>query len=212
MKKFWTRKRRWWAVGITTLVAVVLYAGAGYLDTWRSGQYAAYNTGIQFYKAGPRICNKQQVADPLGNHCVDIDTAQKLFSMSIKEWIRQESDPTPVEKYLLPAPSREVAALAALHQGVLAIMKQKPEDAIKAFKAAIMIADDGVSDSKMLRAIKEAAQYDLELLFKKNPSQAQGEGKGKPDKGNDKGKPNQGQRDKDQEPSDPAAKNQRNRI
>jgi len=210
-KTFWNRKRRFWGVGIAVAISAFLLLGAQYFDTWHSDQYALYNAGIQMYNAGDRICNKQQIADPLGNHCVDIDTAQKLFGVSIKAWQKQLQDPTPLERFVLPGPSPELAALAALHQGVLAIMKQKPEEAVKAFKISIMIANQS-PDSKMMRAIKKAAQFDLELLFKKNPSQAQGQGKGQPKPGNQPGKPEQGNRDKNQEPSDPAGKLPRNRI
>jgi hypothetical protein len=210
-KSFWNRRRRWWGVGIAVAIAASLLLGAQYFDTWHSDQYAYYNAGIQMYKAGDRICNKQQLADPLGNHCIDIESAQKLFGASMKAWDKQLNAPTPLEQFVLPGASHELAALAALHQGVLAIMNKKPEEAVKAFKLSIMIANQG-PDTKMLRAIKKAAQYDLELLFKKNPSQAQGQGKGQPKPGNQPGKPEQGNRPKDQEPSDPAGKLPRTRI
>ena len=236
-KLFSTRKRRVWATVLCAalLVAFGLRYGAGSMANWQSSQYQAYNLGIELYTAGDQVCKKEQLKDPLGNHCIDIDTTVKVFGASIQAYVQQLQHPNPVEQYLLPPASQELAALAAMHQGILLIMKKKPEDAIKALKMSIMLADsnmaidemfnvddmlqpNGAADQsaarKRLAAVKLKAQYNLELLFKKNPSQAAKEGKGQGQKGDQPGDPSQGKPDPDQDPSkaNPPGKNNRDRI
>jgi hypothetical protein len=226
MKKlFATRKRRTWTLGIAAAFAGLLLFGASSLDSWRSAQYGYYNVGIQSYGAGDHICAKGEQ-----ENCVDIDMTLKLFNASMQHYMRQTRQPTLSEQFLLPGPSRELAALSALHSGIMLIMKQKPEDAIKVLKMAIVLADvpdeevdmtrmltdpeyrRAINDQARLRAIKLTAQYDLELLFKKNPSQAQQQGKGNPQKGDKPGQPDQGKQDPSQDPTDKAGKGNRDAI
>jgi hypothetical protein len=237
---FSTRKRRVWAavLMVAVLIAGGLRIGAGYIASWRSTQYQAYNLGIALYTNGDRVCKKEEAKDPMNNHCLDIDGTVKIFGASIQAYVHQQTSPNPVEQFILPPGSQDLASLAALHQGILLIIKKKPEEAIKALKMAIMLADielatdDSLNvDSRLqpnmfaereaarkrLQAVKLKAQHDLELLFKKNPSQAAKEGKGQPQQGQQgqgQPDPSQGQGDPDEQPgaADPAGKHNRNRI
>jgi hypothetical protein len=235
---FSTRKRRLWAIVLCTalVIATAMRFGANYLASWQSPQYTAYNLGIELYTVGDHVCTKEEAKDPLNNKCLDIDTTVKIFGASIQSYINQLNNTSPIMDILLPPGSQELAALSSLHQGILLMIKQKPEDAIKALKQAIIIADlemavdDTFNVDMLLRphaalqraaalvrlaAVKLTAQYDLELTFKKNPSQANKEGKGGHQKGNQPGQadPNQGKPDKDQDPTQsPPGKGNRDNI
>lgn len=172
-----TRKRRRLFVGIATVLGALLLIGAELVATWQSPQVAYYNQGIELAQNG------------------DADGALQAFEKSIAAY-RMEQNRTPFERALLPAPSLEYAALAYKQRAIMYIMKQKPEDAVLAFKECLKLNPGdsypaGVSRATAERLREQAlvCKYDLELLYKKNPQQAQGEGKGKPQDGEGQGKP-----------------------
>lgn len=177
MKLLSTRKRRRIAIGIVTALGVLLLVAASLVATYRDPQVAYYNQGLEAAQNG------------------DMGNALKALDKSIAAY-QQELDRTPVEKLLLPPPSLELAALAHKQRALIYIMSQKPEDAIKAFKESLKLNPGDIQDERCdpataKRLYNEAlvVKYDLELLYKKNPQQAKGEGKGQPQPGDGKGQP-----------------------
>lgn len=177
MKLLSTRKRRRIAIGIATALGVLLLVAASLVSTYRDPQVAYYNQGLELAQNG------------------DMENALKAFDKSVAAY-NQELDRNPVEKFLLPAPSLEMAALAHKQRALIFIMAQKPEEAIKAFKESLklnpgdqMMPATDPETAKRLYNQALVVKYDLELLFKKNPQQAKGEGKGQPQKGDGQGEP-----------------------
>lgn len=197
MKLLATRKRRRIALVFVTLFGVLLLLGAEFIATWQSPQVLHYNQGIALLEAGD--------AD-------GADGAMKAFDKSLESYSRQQ-DSNAFERALLPEPSLEYAALAHKQRAVLFILSQKPDQAVLAFKESLKLNPGdsypaGIPNAQAERMREQAlvVKYDLELLFKKNPDQAKGEGKGKgegkpegqpkPAPGNDPGKmPGKGNKD-----------------
>ena len=215
---------------VAALIGLLL-VDAQYLSMWQSTQVAYYNYGIKLYTAGDHPCEKEELKDPIGNKCLDLEKGIKAFHTSILVYVSTKDNPDWVQKHMLPEPSQSMAAEAALHEGLLWIMAQKSEDAVKALKIAIMLSEapDPMANAtpeqkhQMLlhptpeylaylavKSVQINAQYDLELLFKKNPSQSEAEGKGKPKPG--QGQPKNGPSTPDQTPSPDAGKGDRNAI
>lgn len=177
MKLLATRKRRRTALAIVTILGIMLLAAAQWVATYRDPQVALYNQGIELMEQG------------------DLQGAMQAFDNSLKAY-KSEQSRNAVERFLLPAPSLELAALAHKQRGIIWIMAQKPDQAVLAFKESIKLnpGDDSLpptSRSMTLRMREQAMVviYDLELLFKKNPEQAKGQGKGQPKDGDGKGQP-----------------------
>lgn len=174
------------ALVLLVLVAVaggaVLY-GSARLEEWRSPQHKAYNEALSLYKQGKA------------------DEALVAFDKSLDAYRRdQDANRSWLDKLLYPGPSTEVAALAQSKKAILYIMKQKPEQAVNAFKESIRLNPGGdqfldlaPAEMKLLSEQSLVVKRNLELLFKKNPSMAQGEGKGRPQQGNQPGRPRPGE-------------------
>lgn len=172
MKLFATRKRRRIALAIVTLLGVLMLLGAEMVATWRSPQVSYYNAGIAALEQG------------------DMETALKAFDVSLESYRRQK-DRNALEQALLPDPSLEVAALAHKNRALIFIMMQKPDQAVLAFKESLKLNPGdatvrGMANESKLTEDAFVVKYDLELLFKKNPEQAKGQGKGKPQDGQGK--------------------------
>lgn len=168
-------------VAITLIGCLALY-GSTRLYAWDPTQVNYYNQGIAFYKEGK------------------VDEAMLAFDKSLDAY-RASGNRTWFEKTFYPGPSTEFAALAESKKAVLFIIKQKPEQAVNSFKESIKLNPGGeqfkelsADEIKRLSEQSLVVKHNLELLFKKNPSMAQGEGKGKPGKGKGekKGKPQPG--------------------
>jgi tetratricopeptide (TPR) repeat protein len=177
-------------------IVLALLAGLGavslnsskQLSRWESPQVNAYNEGVAFMKDGKA------------------DEAMVAFDKSLDAYAslahREYKD-----SLLYPSRSTELAALAQSKKAILYLLKQKPEQAVKAFKDSITL-NPGSNDVKLLEKLMageelssqdvarlgeqcKVVQHNLELLFKKNKSMADGEGKGKgkPKPGDKDGKP-----------------------
>lgn len=177
MKLLATRKRRRTALAIVTLLGILLLVAAQWVATYRDPQVAYYNQGIELMEQG------------------DLQGAMTAFDKSVEAY-KQEQKRNAVERFLLPAPSLEYAALAHKQRGIIWIMAQKPDQAVLAFKESLKVnpGDDSLPPQSRLMTQREREQalvviYDLELLYKKNPEQAKGEGKGQPQQGDGKGEP-----------------------
>ncbi len=190
--QLFSKRRKLLVLAALTLIGALMLAGAQYLSTWQSPQVVTYNQGVQFYLQG------------------DADSALKAFDQSLDAY-RRQSNAGWLERTFLPGPSRELAALANAHKAILMLVKQKPDLAVLAFKESLKLNPgdqyEGLSpaDAKRLHEQALTVKYNLELMFKKNPSQAQKEGKGqgkgqgkpgnKPSPGDDPGKmPGKGNR------------------
>lgn len=180
MKLIKTWRELFLLAAVTVAGCAVLW-GSTRLQNWQDPQVTHYNEGIAFYKEGK------------------IDEAMLAFDKSLDAYnARQKQEG--VDKYLYPGPSTEYAALAHAKKAVLFIMKQKAPEAVNAFKDSIKMNPGGdqfksltPDEIKKLSEQSMVVKYNLDLLFKKNPSMAQGEGKGKgKGKGKEKGKPRPG--------------------
>ncbi|MBY0359924.1 MAG: hypothetical protein K2W82_18110 [Candidatus Obscuribacterales bacterium] len=179
LKKNW---RKLAALTLVTVLGCALVVAQKQLAVWESPQVTFYNEGLAFYNEGK------------------VDEAMVAFDKSLdayKAGRRREG----WQKYVYPATSTEWAAEAHHKKAILYIMKQKAPQAIESFKESIKLnsgadqfreltADQVKYLGEELRNMTEAdiqrldakakiVQYDLEMMFKKNPSMAAGEGKGK---------------------------------
>ena len=171
---------------LTLMVAVTL-VGCGLLwqstrlYNWDDTQLKLYNQGLAFFKEGK------------------VDEAMLAFDNSLDVYRAHQSRPW-LERTLYPGPSTEAAALAHAKKAVLFIIKQKAPEAVTSFKDSIKLNPGGEQFKELspeqIRVLSEQSmvvKHNLELMFKKNPSMAQGEGKGKgKGKGEKKGKPRPG--------------------
>lgn len=178
-------------LALVSIIGLALLGGSHLLAVRTTAQVAYYDMGIELYRQG------------------DAETALKAFDASIAAYNRdtRESGFTGwAHRTLYGAPSKEIAALAFAKKGQLLIVMQKADQAVIAFKQSLTLnAGDNLYDGVTLteeQTLREQAfvtKYNLELLFKKNPSQAKKEGKGQ-------GKPGQGKPGDQQSPgNDPGA-------
>jgi hypothetical protein len=171
-------------VVVTGLGAAALFT-SNKLSRYESPQVTAYNEGVAAMKEGKA------------------DEAMLAFDKSLDAYAAMQQRERK-EELLYPSRSTELAALAQSKKAILYLMKQKGEQAVKAFKDSITL-NPGSNDAKVLNQLMKGetlsseditrlseqsavVKHNLELLFKKNPSMAQGEGKGK-------GKPKPGDKD-----------------
>lgn len=168
-------------LALACILGVTLHFASKRLSDWESPQVKAYNEGIAAFKEGKT------------------DEAMLAFDKSLDAYAAMAQRDSK-ESFVYPGRSTELAALAQSKKAILFLLKQKPEQAVKAFKDSITL-NPGTSDPDLLNRLfkgeelsKEevnllaeqsaVVKHNLELLFKKNPSMQQGEGKGK-----GKGKP-----------------------
>lgn len=164
---------------VLALVGCAMLAGSRSLSEWESPQAQYYNQGLAYFKQGK------------------VDEAMVAFDKSLDAYKRAERRSW-VDNLLYPDRSVEWAALAQSKKAILYIVKQKPEMAVNAFKESIKLNPGGeqfleltADQIKQLSEQSLVVKHNLELLFKKNPSMAQGEGKGK-GKGKGQGQPKPG--------------------
>lgn len=165
-------RRTYWM--IAALVAGIIFTGFGvHLSTYVAPQQAYYNVAMAAY---------EQENLPLASAALDRSIlAYKAEARA--DWLH---------RFIYPAPSRELAALAYFHKAKVLLRQRKMEAAVDAFKESLRLnAGNGyqgltLSEAQRLEAQAMVVKYDLELLFKNQPQQGQGQGKGQ-------GKPQQGQ-------------------
>ena len=168
------------AVIATVIVGALIFTGGLYLNAWRDAQYALYNQGLSAYRSG------------------DVQVAIKYFDQSLAVYkTRRQS--TWIERFIYPKPDKELAAQASFQKAKSLLRANQAAPAVQAFKESLELNSGNLYlgrdlTEKEYQAFREAAlivKYDLELLFKNNPEQAQkqGKGKGKPGDGKKDGKP-----------------------
>lgn len=159
------KKRTLWLLA-ALVVGSLMFAYGMHLASWRSSQYDNYNMGLRAYETG------------------DAKTAVQLFDRSLGSY-RGEQRAGWLHRFIYPAPDRELAALANFHKGKALLRARQIEPAVEAFKESLRLNPGnnyggiGLSEAQRLEAQAEVVKYDLELLFKNNKQQADGQGKGK---------------------------------
>lgn len=178
-------KKKWRTLVALTVVSAIgcaMLIGHNKLDNWQSPQVTFYNQGLALYKEGK------------------VDEALVAFDKSLDAY-RAGHQRKGLDSIVYPPTSTENAALAESKKAVLYIMKQKGELAIKSFKESLKLNPGGhqfedlspeqakllgseiarLTSTDELRLDQQSfiVKHNFELLFKKNPSMAQGEGKGK---------------------------------
>lgn len=174
-------------LALVSIIGLSLLVGSHFLATQRPSWEVYYNQGVELYLQG------------------DAENALKAFDQSIASYnraSRQSGFEGWMNRQLYGAPSTEIAALAYAKKGQLLIVLQKADQAVLAFKSSLALnAGDNLyegvslSEEQKLREQAFVVKYNMELLFKKNPSQAKKEGKGQ-------GKPGEGKPGDQQNPGD----------
>lgn len=179
-KKTSTRKRI--MAALTVLVGALSFAYGLYLYTWHDGQTETYNAGLVAYQNG------------------DMQAAIKFFDQSLGVY-RTRQHESWTERFVYPKPDKELAAEAAFHKAKALLRAKQVKPAVESFRESLELNSGNMYQGRGLspREVQEAAEnayivkYDLYLLFKNNPEQAQqqgkGKGKGKPGDKADQGKP-----------------------
>jgi tetratricopeptide (TPR) repeat protein len=173
-KKTSVRKRI--MAALTVLVGAMCFAYGLYLFTWRDTQYQTYNAGLAAYQNG------------------DVQTAIKFFDQSLGVY-RTRQNESWTERFVYPKPNKELAAQAAFHKAKALLRAKQVKPAVESFRESLELNSGNLYQGRGLsaREIQEAAEnayvvkYDLYLLFKNNPEQAQQQGKGKGKPGDKKG-------------------------
>lgn len=153
---------------IATVIAGALLFSAGlYLYQWRDAQYALYNQGMTAYRSG------------------DLQVAIKNADQSLAVYKSRRSS-TWMERFIYPKPDKELAAQAAFLKAKALLRANQPAPAVQSFQESLELNSGNLYGrdltEKEFQEFREAAmivKYDLELLFKNNPEQAQKQGKGK---------------------------------
>jgi len=197
MKKlvgFFAARRTMWLV--VALLAGALLLGGGYqLLTWKSPQVANYNLGIKAYENG------------------DMPQAIQFFDKSIAAY-RESTRASWTHRFIYPQPDKELAAMAYFQKGKAHLQNRQAELCVESFKESLRLNPGNLYLDQLspqeLSLLKEEAlvvKYDLEMLFKSRPDQAQQQGKGK-----GKGKGNGNQQAPGNEPGSQPGKGNRDDI
>ncbi|MBX9673679.1 MAG: hypothetical protein K2X70_09570 [Candidatus Obscuribacterales bacterium] len=171
-----TTLRKRVVVILTVLVGIASIAFGLHLYSWRDAQVEFYNRGLVAYRTG------------------DVQQAIKFFDQSLSVYKSRVNREGWQERVLYPAPDRGMAAQAAFHKAKALLYARQAKPAVQAFQESLelnpgnLYQGRGLSQREVLEAEETAkiVKYDLELLFKNDPSQAQQQGKGK---GKGQGKP-----------------------
>ncbi len=173
------------ALASCLLLGTILLVAGYKLEAWQSPQIRLYNEGLSIYE--------QALKDP-----IKIDAAILAFDQSLDDYGASENRGV-VERWIYPSRSHEVAALAYGKKAVLLLLKDKADEAVRAFKMSISLNSGCIdpdlieltmpeqeytqADIARLAAQAHVAIHNLELLFGKKPalqeSQGQGQGKSK---------------------------------
>lgn len=163
------KRNRWFLLGFA-LGLVMLFYGFQ-LSAWRSPQTAYYNAGLKAYQGG------------------EFQKSVQLFDNSLAAY-QAEQQGDWMHRFVYPKPDREMAAQTNFHKAKALLRLQQGKPAVLAFKQSLKLNSGsgypaGTSKADIERMHEEAmiVKYDLELLFKNNPSLANGEGKGQGQQG-----------------------------
>jgi len=164
-------------VVLTVIAGILTFAAGLYCYQWSDNERILYNQGLAAYRSG------------------DVQSAVKFSDQALAAY-KSRRQSTWTERFIFPKPDKELAAQAAFLKAKSLLRANQAEPAVKAFKEALELNSGNLYvgrdlTEKEYQEFREAAmviKYDLELLFKNNPEQAEKQGKPKPGKGKpDKG-------------------------
>jgi len=182
--RFYTRKRNLWLLAALFAGSLILAYGVA-LSFWQNTQYDSYNRGTALFTQALEARDEATAMAALTE-------AIQSFDQSIAAY-KAESQGDWYHRFTYPKPDRELAALAYFHKAKALLFMQKGPQAVEAFKESLKLNPgngyEGMSLEQAQRMFEQAmvVKYDLELLFKNNPSLAQQQGKGKPGQGQGEG-------------------------
>lgn len=163
---------------VLTVIAGILTFSAGlYCYQWSDNERILYNQGLAAYRSG------------------DLQTAIKFSDQALAAY-KARRQLTWTERFVFPKPDKPLAAQAAFLKGRALLKAGQVEPAVKAFKESLELNSGNLyvgeslteQEYQLLREAAMVVKYDLELLFKNSPEQAEKQGKPKPGKGKpDKG-------------------------
>jgi len=146
--------------GIVVGTAMV---GAGvWLSNYRSQQVENYNLGI------------------LAMHQGDLRAAVLSFERSVQHFNRERQFDW-LGRFILPAPSIELAARASFLRGMALIRNQQAEAAVAALQESLRLNPGSgraasLDEARRLQELSLVVKYNLELLFNQNPDLAHRQG------------------------------------
>lgn len=205
--KFFGNKPRVWLVA-SFVIGLVVFGWVYRVMTWEDKQTAFYDVGVTTYQTA--------------QEAPDMKAAIDLFDRSMGVYKMRSKSSDWSDRFLYPAPNRELAALAAFHKAKALLRLKQVEPAVEAFKESLRLNPgnnyqnlpgfEHASKEDIVRLEAQAMQvkYDLELLFKNNKQQAEGQGKGKGKPGD---KPGDGKKQQPgQQPGDQPGKGKKDDI
>ncbi|MCA9805649.1 MAG: tetratricopeptide repeat protein [Cyanobacteria bacterium HKST-UBA02] len=158
-------------VSLTTLIGLLFILGGVTLAFWKNEQIEHYNRGMAAY------------------HTLEFEQAVNEFNLSNQAFNRYHERDW-LERFIYPAPDRELASLAAGQKGNSLVMLKRTEEAVEAYKDALRLNPGtdyrGVEDfpdlspTDITRLKREArlVKYNMELLFRNNANLQQKKGEG----------------------------------
>lgn len=174
--------KNWLQLGVLigiTLLGTAMFALGLHMETYESPQVRYYNQGVALYE---KVQSDETV----------LDEAILNFDKSLDEYHAREN-PEWLESMIYPQRSSELAALALSKKAVLLLMKQKTDDAVKAFKESISINSgslrqelialtmprEDMSAEDIARLADQAfvTIHNLEMLWGKSPEMQMSQGK-----------------------------------
>lgn len=174
--------KNWLQLGVLVgmaLLGTAMFALGLHMETYESPQVRYYNQGVALYE---KVQSDETV----------LDEAILNFDKSLDEY-RARENPGWLESKIYPSRSSELAALALSKKAVLLLMKQKTDDAVKAFKESISINSgslrqelialtmprEDMSAQDIARLADQAfvTIHNLEMLWGKSPEMQMSQGK-----------------------------------
>lgn len=175
--------KNWRQLAVLFAVAklgIAMFCAGYFVENYESPQ-------VRYYNQGRALFDKAR-EDPKA-----LDEAMLDFDKSLDAY-NAAAHPGWFESLIHPPRSSEIAALALSKKAVLFLLKQKPQDAVKAFKESISInpgslypelaaltmpgESEHLTPEDIARLADQAyvAIHNLEMLFQKSPELAQAQG------------------------------------
>jgi len=186
------------------LSAAALLIGYGVILVLHTGwgRLAAIAGGALVFMVGYRLQNyRSDVVSHYNDAIAQITQGDATNSLkeldAVVACYRAELQRERLPALVLPAPRRDLAALAMFHKGNLLVMMKKTQEASEAYQEGLRLNPaDTPQTPPLLQKIALDTRYNLELLLRSGQAHGQGQGNGK---GQGQGnKPGDGQQPADQ--------------
>src|SRR5579885_1513962 len=115
---------------------------------WQDRQTAFYNAGLASYQSA--------------QEAQDMKTAIDLFDKSLSVYKERTTASSWLERFLYPAPSRELAALANFHKAKALLRLKQGEPAVNAFKESLKLNPG--NDYQSLKGFEHVTKDDIKRL------------------------------------------------